>query len=85
MFVSAGTQEQYYWYVRSVGGELQEVPRDQKSFVKFMSQLCGQALPLVAELQRSPAGATKDDQPSRYRADNAPKLISSCNALMASR
>ncbi|WP_375416881.1 hypothetical protein [uncultured Hymenobacter sp.] len=83
IFVSTGTHEKYYWFVRQVGGELQEVPRDQKGFVKLMSQLCAPVPALVTELQRPPAGPTKAERQPRYRVDNAPELISAYNAALA--
>lgn len=82
ILISTGTHEKYYWYVRSVGGELQEVPRDQKGFVKLMSQICAQAPTLVADLQRPPTGPSKADRQPRYRVDNAPELINRHNALL---
>ena len=37
MWISTGTHEKYYWYVRVAGGELQELPRGHKAFVETMS------------------------------------------------
>lgn len=82
LFISTGTHEKYYWYVRQAGGELREVPRDQKDFVKMMSQLCASAPALVSELQRPPAGPTKAERQPRYRVDNAPELVSAYNAAL---
>jgi hypothetical protein len=80
-FISTGTHEKYYWYVRPVGGELREVPRGQKEFVEFMSKLCAQAPALVAE--RHPARGTEGARKPRYQVDNAPELLSQYNAAVA--
>ncbi|MBD2766872.1 hypothetical protein IC235_03070 [Hymenobacter sp. BT664] len=82
VWVSTGTHEKYYWYVRLAGGELQEIPRAQKDFIKFMSKLCQQAPTLVAELQRSPNKAAGERHP-RYQVENAPELVRQYNTLVA--
>lgn len=81
VFVSTGTHEKYYWYVRTAGGELQEVPRGQKEFVEFMSQRCAKAPALVAQLH--PERGTEAYRKPRYRVDNAPELVSHYNAAIA--
>jgi hypothetical protein len=81
IFVSTGTHEKYYWYVRTGGGELQELPRGQKAFVELMSKLCSKAPALAAELQQS-AKASGANKP-RYRIDNAPELVSQYNSIVA--
>ena len=80
MWISTGTHEKYYWYVRMAGGELQELPRGQKDFVVLMSQLCAAAPAVVAELH--PARGTEAERKPRYRVDNAPELVSRYNAAM---
>lgn len=80
-FVSTGTHDKHYWYVRTAGGELQEVPRGHKEFVEFMSKLCAKAPALVAELH--PERGTEAHRKPRYQIDNAPELVSRYNAAVA--
>ena len=81
VFISTGTHDKYYWYVRTNGGELQELPRSQKEFVKRMSELCSKAPALVAELH--PVPGTDADRKPHYRVDNAPELVSKYNVAVA--
>ncbi|WP_426058255.1 hypothetical protein [Hymenobacter sp. B1770] len=81
LLISTGTHEKYYWYVRTAGSELQEVPRGHKAFVEFMGKMCGKAPALAAELQQLAKGS--GDTKPRYRLDNAPELVSQYNAIVA--
>lgn len=80
LFVSTGTHDKYYWYVRAEGGELKEVPRGQRAFVEFMSELCQKSPAIVADLKT--AQTAKEP---RYRIDNAPELVSRYNTAMSGR
>ena len=76
LFVSTGTHEKYFWYLRIRGGDIQEVPSGTSELVHFMSKLCTATPDLVDEMRRKPAP---------FKANNLPELVSRYNAAVTGR
>ncbi|MBO0360397.1 hypothetical protein J0X19_20720 [Hymenobacter sp. BT186] len=61
LIVSTGTHDKYYWYVRTQGGPLLEVPRGDNEFAKVMSAYFGANTALSARIQLKEKGARFND------------------------
>ncbi|WP_310396115.1 hypothetical protein [Hymenobacter sp.] len=72
VFVSTGTHEKYYWYVRpSPGAALREVPRGGGDFAKTMSVFFAADDALAARVRQQEKGARVENMPELVRAYNA--------------
>ncbi|RYU81091.1 hypothetical protein EWM57_07570 [Hymenobacter persicinus] len=61
LLISTGTHEKYYWYVRTRGGELREVPRGDGEFAKEMSTFFAANPNLAARIREKEKGARVED------------------------
>jgi len=71
VFVPTGTHDNYFWYVRQNGGELQPVPHNGKQFAAFMATAFAAHPALAARVQQRSEGADFKNMPALVKEYNA--------------
>jgi hypothetical protein len=69
--IPVGSHDKYFWYVRTVGGALQEVPRSDKGFAELMATMFADFPALAARVKAQENGADFKSMPQLLEEYNA--------------